>query len=206
MEKSANQRVKNRKTMHWGWIIFWIIVFWPVGIYFVIQKFSCDKTAILNKGRTILPASLLLILFGAVGLSIFFDGGDGYDLGVAIAFLVGGIYLLWLSISSMRKGKRFKRYIGLIVNQSQDSLDQIAGIIKQPYDRVAKDLQEMIDKDYFTGSHIDYQKRQFVFICPNTPLVNAREVVVNCKHCGAVNKGYEGQVTKCEYCDSYLQG
>jgi hypothetical protein len=45
--------MSNKKNLSWGWIIFWIIIFWPVGIFFLFKKLNDDKTAILKNSKTV---------------------------------------------------------------------------------------------------------------------------------------------------------
>ncbi len=41
----------NNNTTSWGWTIFWLIVFWPVGLFLVIKKMSTDKSVLMS-GKT----------------------------------------------------------------------------------------------------------------------------------------------------------
>lgn len=45
--------MSNNKTMSWGWIIFWIIFFWPVGLIFLFQKLGRDKLAVLKNSKIV---------------------------------------------------------------------------------------------------------------------------------------------------------
>ena len=96
----------QKKGMSWGWIIFWIIVFWPIGLYFVIRKVAVDKSAIMSgKTGTLSVIGWILIFLGISAFSLVSD--ESYDFGsldmfIAIMFIAGGVLLL-------RKTSRMKK-------------------------------------------------------------------------------------------------
>jgi hypothetical protein len=125
-------------------------------------------------------------------------------------FLVGGGYLSYISVEMIIKRKKYMRYIELVVKESQYSIFTIARILRLPQEYVIWDLQEMIDKGYFKGAYIDKGKNEMILVNGNlgqekTNRCSGKEILVICEHCGASKLVCEGAISKCEYCDSYLQ-
>ena len=64
----------REKPTSWGWIIFWFIIFWPVGLYLLIKRLRSDKSATLERDRikTLTTLSYVLMGFGAIYLIMTF--------------------------------------------------------------------------------------------------------------------------------------
>lgn len=197
----------TKKTTSWVWIIFWFVLFWPIGLFLLLRKISADRSVTLKDGQTVAIISYILI-----GLGVIYLAGDMPLLAI---FLIGaGIWVNYISRKMKLTGERYKKYIVLIVNQSQTSIDNIASIVGLPYEAVMQDLQKMIDAGYFDNAHIDIGKREIVlvqampqqtsqiFVAQTQEQVQER--LVTCESCGANNR-ILGQIGKCEYCDSLLQ-
>jgi len=200
----------TRKSMAWGWIIFWLILFWPLGLFFLFKKIHTDRTASLNNGRTVAIVSYVLMGFGIVSLGTLNIPG-------VILFGGGGIWLFVISRRMQATGARYRKYIALVVNQEQTSIDAIAAAMGVSYGEAVKELQQMIDRGYFEGAHIDAGSREIhlakappppvIAEAPEMPIpagIPIQERVVACNSCGANNR-VSGQVGECEYCGSPLQ-
>jgi len=139
----------------------------------------------------------------------------------ALVFIIGGVIVNRMARKTKKTGERYKQYIALIVNHSQNSLDAIAQSIGVPYAIVVEDLQKMIRAGFFQRGYIDYTYRVIVFAPPmphqvwNTaysgaaiaaPAAPPRVIVVICRSCGANNSVYAGYGDECEYCGSPIYG
>jgi len=144
---------------------------------------------------------------GVIYLIMAFE--DPGMIAAAIIFDGGGVLVNWFARKTKREGERYKKYISLIVNQSQTSIDNIASAVGVTYEAAAKDLQKMIDAGYFVGAYIDVSQREIVLAKPaqasaGSSVVQVQERVVTCGSCGANNR-VMGQIGECEYCGSHLQ-
>jgi hypothetical protein len=203
----------SKKTLSWGWIIFWIFIFWPVGLFLLLRRFAVDKSAVLRSVKAITVVSYILMGLGVIYLLISFADNNRSVITAAIIFGGGGILINRFAKKTKLTGERYKKYISLVVNQNQSSIDNIASAIGIPYETAVKDLQKMINIGYFTGAYIDVAQRDIVLakpapqqiIAPSAATVGiAHERVVTCGSCGANNKVI-GQIGECEFCGSYLQ-
>jgi len=210
--------VAEKKPVSWGLIIFFFIVFWPVGLFLLVKRLSVDKSATIKNGKSLTIFSYVLM---GLGVIIFFSrvSGPG-DTGIAILsglfplvmFVGGGFLLNRLARKTTQTGERYKKYIALIVNQNQTSIDHIASTAGVPYGIVLTDLQKMISLGYFPGAYIDLDRGEIfsaripqpqVFTQPGS-FVQVQERVATCRSCGANNR-VVGQVGECDYCSSPLQ-
>ncbi|MCL2391806.1 MAG: hypothetical protein FWC66_04250 [Oscillospiraceae bacterium] len=206
---------KEKKPTSWGWIIFWFIIFWPVGLVLLIKRLSVDKSAAIKNNKAISIVSYVLMGIGAIYLIMAIAGESGMW-AAAIIFGGGGILVNRYARKAKLTGERYKNYIGLIVNHNQTSIDNIAAATNVPYDTVVKDLQKMITMGYFVGAHIDIAQREIVLarhepmphptmpFSANQGQAQMQERVVVCSSCGANNR-VVGFVGECEYCGSPLQ-
>jgi Zn finger protein HypA/HybF involved in hydrogenase expression len=213
----------GKKPVSWGWIIVCLFLFWPVGLFLLIKRLAVDKSATLSRGKTIMVVSYILMGLGVFYFFMVITGNveetESTMSAISYAFLMlvlfsgGGVLLNWFARKTKRAGERYKKYITLIVNQSQTLIDNIASAVGIPYDLAVKDLQKMIDMGYFIGAYIDVNQREIVLAKtapPQTltqsasPAIPIQEKVVACSNCGANNK-VTGQIGECEYCGSPLQ-
>lgn len=207
----------EKKGLSWGWIIFWLIVFWPVGLYFVIKKMSSDKSAIMS-GKTNSLSIIAWVLIGFGGLSAIAgitnpeEGSTGV-IAFAIGMVLGGVLLLLKSNKAKKLAIKYKKYIDVIVNQNNRSIDYIASAVGVQYSDAINDLQEMINIGYLNGAFIQQGTREIVFkqldtVIPS-PFVGQtapKTTVVRCPGCGANNVIPINSVTSCEYCGTAIQG
>ena len=213
----------GKKPTSWGWIIFWFILFWPVGLFLLIKRLGVDKSATLKSSKTLMIVSYILMGLGVIYFFAAVTGNveetentmNAISAGILmlVMFSGGGVILNWFARKTKRAGERYKKYIALIVNQSQTSIDNIASAVGIPYDAVSKDLQKMIDSGYFVGAYIDTTQREIMLAKVAPPQVSTssapsalqvQERVVICRSCGANNR-VVGQIGECEYCGSPLQ-
>ena len=202
----------TKKGTSWGWIVFWFILFWPVGVFLLFKKLTVDKSATMKGGKVLSIVSFILMGMGAIYLIMAFTE-DSSMIAAAIVFGAPGVWLFFKARKTKATGERYKKYISIVINQSQTSIDNIASAVGVTYEVATKDLQKMIDTGYFTGAYIDVTQREIVLAktapqqvsAPSMPsAVQVQERVVACGSCGANNR-VTGQIGECEYCGSHLQ-
>lgn len=203
----------ENKGTKWGWIIFWLIIFWPVGLHLLVKKLATDQSALMSGKTSKLPVvGWGLIAFGVMGFFVeFSDTPDASGLMLGLAFVIGGVLLL-LKVSKTKKtAVKYKKYIDTVVNQNVRSMDNIASILALPYDVVAKDLQEMIDIGYLKDAYIHQSNREIILKQQETATYTQETYTdhtapqtkaARCPGCGANNVVIVGQVSECEYCST----
>jgi hypothetical protein len=203
----------EKKSTSWGWIIFWLIIFWPVGMFLVIRKLATDKSALMSGKKGALPvvAWFLIVIGGMVLIGLLSDtsGDSGGGVIVALAMIVGGILLLRKSSKTQQIAAKYKKYIDIVVNQNVRSIDHVASAVGLPYDVVINDLQDMINIGYLKDAYIYQGNREIALKQPEpaiyTQTATARQapaqtVAIRCPGCGANNVVSVGRVSECEYC------
>lgn len=203
----------ENKGTKWGWIIFWLIIFWPVGLYLLVKKLATDQSALMSGKTSKLPVvGWGLIAFGVMGFFVeFSDTPDASGLMLGLAFVIGGVLLI-LKVSKTKKtAVKYKKYIDTVVNQNIRSIDNIASIVGLPYDVVAKDLQDMIDAGYLKDAYIHQSNREIILKQQETATYTQETYTdqtapqtkaARCPGCGANNVVIVGQVSECEYCST----
>ncbi|GAA0076760.1 hypothetical protein UT300005_11380 [Clostridium sp. CTA-5] len=214
----------NKKSTSWALVIIALIIFWPIGLYLFYKKVNSDKTAALKNSQT-LNVIGYIFTFLAIFYFIMIASGNAKDLNgnpqirlyvVTIFFAIGGSFMLSAAKKMKQNAEKCKKYISVIANENQTSIDDISKIFSTNYDQVFKDLNEMIDKGYFQGSHIDINNgkiilqqqkiQQFNNTSEKDNSINKEPKVkeIKCKNCGANNKFISGETCECEFCGSIL--
>ncbi|QIB69689.1 hypothetical protein Ami103574_10305 [Aminipila butyrica] len=203
----------EKKGTSWGWIVFWLIIFWPVGLALLVNKLANDKSALMSGKTGIISAvGWFFIIFGILGIVAAFDtSSSDAVLGIIIgpAMIIGGILVLRKVSKTKRTAARYKKYIELAVNQNVRGIDNIAASIGLPYELVVRNLQDMINIGYLKDAYIDREARELVFkqIEPISytqesthQRADVQKIAVRCPGCGANNVVSVGSVSECDYC------
>ena len=207
------EKKKEKKTRSWGWVIFWFILFWPVGLILLFRKINSDRATILKDGKKVTIMSVVLMGLGVlIFMAILGGSTDTYTFLWAFALIGGGIWVFFVARKMKIDGERYKKYITLVVNQNQTSIDNIAPNVGVSYEVAANDLQKMIDLGYFIGGYINVAQREIV-LSKTAPqqssqtdtATQVQEKVTTCRSCGANNRVIVGRIVECEYCGSPLQ-
>jgi len=200
-----------KKGTSWGWIIFLIIIFWPAGVLLLLKKLTVDKSATMESGKKLPVVSYILMGMGVIYLIMTFTE-DSSMITPAVVFGAPGVWLFFKAKRTKETGERYKKYIALVVNQNQTSINKIVSATGFSYETVVKDLQKMIDTGYFAGAYIDVTTQEIALAKTTSQLIAQDSVaaqtqakVVVCGSCGANNRVTIGQITECEYCSSLLQ-
>lgn len=206
--------VTEKKQISWEWIIFWCIIFWPVGIYFLVRRLGSDRTATLKNSGTVKKTSIVLIVLGVLAMISAFSshGTIGTFFYGLLLFILPGVLLYKKSLSMKYEGRKLQKYIAIVINQGEKSIEKISGAVGVSMQEAQDDLQKMIDQGYFPDTYID--AATFEIILPDRKERDVMDYelerqknyrVVTCQSCGAQEKVAEGQIRECEYCGSLLQ-
>ena len=203
--------------LNWFTIIMALYLFWPVGIALIILRTKRNKggvfSGITNK-KIYLITGALLVLFGFTR----FDSSSTF----ALFMIVGGIVLIYYANTLAKKAQRNKKYIDMIINQRETSIDKISGMLNVKYDTVVKELKILQTLGVLNGAIINetthsitmpytqqsHQTSQFNqnSMNPNLSTNNISQQApmseTACPGCGAKYTGQKGSVCTCDYCDS----
>ena len=192
-----------------GWfIVLMFIVFWPAGIALLIMRNAGNKNALFigstDKKKYIIAGIALIVL----GLAMITESTI-----YGILMIAGGGALLYYSKTLTDKAARNRRYIDLIVNQKEGSIDNIAAVCNIPYDTAVKELKYLQTVGVLSNISIDEVNRTISLVQPEPSFINnamnaftqagpQEEVTCTCPGCGAKVLLVRGSSAQCEYCDS----
>lgn len=210
-------RNEKIKSSSWAFIITMCILFWPVGFYLLYKKLLSDKAAVLQNSRTLKKIGIGLIVLGVI--YFFGETSEGSNaIGPMLFFIGGGVFIIRTSKKMQIQGEKFKKYISIVINNEETSIDNIASAMNVSYEEAINDLKIMIDKGYFLNAYVDLGSREFVIrkkqyepinVKKNSSVNEVKEEkpkmkVVVCKNCGGNNTILEGEIYECEFCGSPL--
>ena len=198
-----------------SWVVIGILlfVFWPLAFILLLKKLAIDRSATIKCGRRLTLLSAILIFFSTAYLfgTLFLESRVSVHASVLI---VGGVWLCIYAYIVNEKGKRYKKYIDLVVNRSVTSIPAIAVEAGVSNATAISDLKIMIKAQYFPDAYINIPRNEIVFI--ERPLdaldrhmnkiaaAEAAPRTVICRGCGANNRVSGGGHHECDYCGSPL--
>lgn len=223
----ATNYVQQKKSTSWGVIILLLIIFWPVGLFLLYRKITDDKSAALKNSKVLNITGWIFVALSIIYFFMAITGNLKTDNGSSVVELImidliffggGGAFMIYAAKNMKVNAEKLKKYITIVINNNETSIDNIAAAIPASYEQTTKDLQKMIDNGYFENAYIDVSNREIVLlnkstvqthsvsnIQMNSPVNDPQINAVVCKNCGANNKVVEGQVCECEYCGSMLK-
>ena len=218
-----NQKEKNtERTLYvrgkqigtsWNIITIWLILFWPIGIYILLQRSGIDKSTIINGSHAPKIASGILFFASfSMFISPLIMADDGEPLGagmtvimivMGIAFAIGGFLILKILKETQVLAGEFKKYLNIVVNGKVTNIEEIAKSTGVNRSVVEEKIQCMIDLHIFKGAYIDYTLDELVF---GTKSIQSDFEYVNtvCPNCGAKQKIVKSKNNTCDYCRSTL--
>jgi hypothetical protein len=179
---------EKKSSPSWGVVIFLLIVFWPVGLYFLFNKLSSDRVTTIGSGGKVLKVVGWVFIIMAVVYIVLGSSGEGITksgetkgsetessdvnssekistelIALGAFFGVGGVLMLVSAKRKQIKSDRYRKYIAIVTNNRERQIDNIASAIPTTYDKAHNELQEMISKGFFEDAYIDESKREIIF-------------------------------------------
>lgn len=217
----------HKKSTSWGIIALWLILFFPVGIFFIVKKMTGEKFNYIKNGKSLRVLGYILLglagIYLIMGLTGELKTEDGSSIvgGVIVAEIIfggGGALCVFKGMEYIKRGAKYNRYVS-IINASNDLLvDNIAAAVPTTYDKAIADIQSMLDAGFFMNAYLDLNKRELIMakvapqpsVAVNTGYTGSQGAVdnqprsVKCPNCGATNTIVPGAKNECEYCGSAL--
>ena len=217
MTTNYNKSIKTEKktgSYSWSLIILLLIIFWPVGVFFLVSRLRVDKKASLSSGRTMMIWGWVIVGMGIISWSTLIEDGVLSGTFGALFFIFAGIALVYIGKRSSINAAKYKKYINMIVNNNVRSIATIASAIPVSYDIAREDIQKMIEKGFFENAYINFNVNEIVLSkidvvdskVSNLSMTKHKVemIVVTCTGCGANNKVEKGEVGVCQYCGSLI--
>ena len=163
-----------------------------------------------------------LVLFGLCTIVYLCDVEyrDKYGIGIFIGFLVFdliGLVFIHCARKRTKLAREFKKYVSIISTEPTDSIARIADVTGKTMEEVTKNLELMINRNFFVNAHINYSEQSIVFgqgmvqnmqMAQNlgmTQMPRIEYVSVSCKYCAGISVGIKGRPIKCRYCGMTLK-
>ena len=153
---------KREHGPSWAIVILGLILFWPLGVYFLLKKLMTDREAAVKKDNKTPVLGWLLLFIGLFFISSFIGGRAGGDVRLlfAVFFLCGGVIAIGAAKKGNQEGERFRSYINAIVNHGLVSMPDIAAFVQVSIKTVKKDLKKMVRMGYFEHAHLDEKREE----------------------------------------------
>lgn len=220
---SSNEN--KRKFTSVGWIIFWFIVFYPLGYVFLFlrlkDKFGNKYTAVNKDNEEIKVfkpgtgyeiGKKFMIFGGAVfalaALGMFSNAvryGFADDIVRTVAYAGISALLLYSAYKRAENQKRYQPYLNYLTAYGTDPIFDLAYSLGVTREQAIKDLSEMIQKKIIRAS---ISEDGYIVLDANPEKIPSSSryetKFVRCNSCGAPNAIKPGAPRKCEYCDSPL--
>lgn len=73
-----------------------------------------------------------------------------------LCFFSAGVGLLWVGLRKRKKARRYPKYLAMIGNRRAISVAMLSQAMGAPAAEVRKDLEDMLDNNFFPGGYLDY--------------------------------------------------
>lgn len=135
-----------------------------------------DNLKYINKKTKVKALGILKVVFGSIGSGIFgltFLGTFLIDsiistsiIEVFFVFILilffGNIILLFNGINSLKRIKRFEKYVKFLDNDSFFAIKDLANFMNEKESFIVRDLRKMINQNMFLEGRIDEEEKYFL--------------------------------------------
>lgn len=144
-------------------------------------------------------------LFGFVG-----DVQDAYiydysGLIMGIAFMFGGLAMVYSATKANLNLERYHAYNQLIFKKGVFSIDMLARSMDKTYAETLQDLDLLVRKGYLQDMSVNRDTRMIEGLFVSKYKASVKSKMVRCPGCGANNEVIEHETTECEYCGRKLK-
>ncbi len=178
---------------------------------------TSDGTKLTMNNGTILNADMIN------GEKYYYDSGNPYYTGwdsclkltlIEKIFSTFKTPLVWMAIIYLisciliyTKKKLCSKYMIIIGDKKELSIDTLMQNMNKGYDQVLKDLHMLKSKKFLNNYTVDFDKRIIYFNSEidNKSSSNIKSRSLKCPACGAQNNVTSARDNKCEYCGTILE-
>lgn len=230
MAKGKGEEIK--KAAGWGAIIAALVFFFPAGIVMAGVKLSREKDNYSSNAK-----GNRIIGYVFIGLGIFYfimcltgqttePATFGQALTGLLIFAAIGSYPCYAGFKYGKIGQIYDKYMPLINESVDGSLDDIAAATGKNYDEVVSDIDVLIKAGCLKDIRIDTTNRVFTsdimnmkktaaakkkIMATESEIISRKEKgllnykTIKCPNCGATNNVVYGEENVCEFCGSPLE-
>ncbi|MBR4727832.1 MAG: hypothetical protein IK080_08090 [Clostridia bacterium] len=201
--KDDTLHLKNATSdMTWGYVVTFLIVLFPVGVFFLIRKLIHEKTHYYDNGiKTIMlgcfvfvPAVLFLI-----SLLVSENGAPPWMLLViAVVASAAGLIALIAGFWLKHRGAMNNAFMSAITIDRITSIDTLSEKMHTDYSGAVRVIQRLIDAELLEDAYIYHKDR--IVIVPGI----SEKIAVKCSMCGGTTVLYSSEKRECRYCGAEL--
>lgn len=127
---------------------------------------------------------------------------------ITIFWGILGMAYITLGFFSLMKLNRWQKYVSVMDNKDEVSMDELILITNVSFNTLSKDINRMIKQKILDDAYIDLNRRMLVLHRQTNSQEsrdqNSAVEIQPCPSCGATNSLQAHQKGKCEYCGSVL--
>ena len=195
---------KKENSRPWWAIIVMLIVLFPIGVLFLINKVVNEKRELFINARALMVLGAVSLFFGALGagLTIYAAAAEGaaaialFGIPALALVLFGASMVIW-GVLLRRRAMAYNRYLRFLVLNSERSIPVIAQAMGVNTMQALEMLETLVDRSYIRGMYVDH----------GTLELKSKETAkfaVRCRHCGGTSILEAGKPVVCEYCGAAL--
>ncbi|MBQ6268004.1 MAG: hypothetical protein IJK64_09585 [Clostridia bacterium] len=201
--KDDTLHLKNASAdMTWGYVVVYLIVLCPVGVFFLIRKLIHEKTHYYGNGvKTIILGCIVFVpaVWSLISLLVFEDGAPSLMLLViSAAFSAGGLIALIAGFWLKHRGATNNAFMSAITIDKITSIDTLSERMHTDYSGAVRVIQRLIDAELLEGAYIYHKDR--IVIVPGI----SEKIAVKCSMCGGTTVLYSSEQRECRYCGAIL--
>lgn len=151
----------EKKTKSWGCIAILMIVFWPLGLYYLYKAMTADKTALVKNSKV--TKTIAYILFVVGGINVLTSANNKPDIfGPSLLIVIFACWLYRRAVKSRAKGEKYEKYKTIVYYHAHSSIAYVATAMNVSEEEANTDLQDMIKRGYFPGAYINEFSKKIV--------------------------------------------
>ena len=200
----ASYMETEEKTASWLTIFFWLILLFPIGIFYLLKKLTVEKVKYYAHGVRLLVMGFFIVAVSAIFIfwrvsMVYPDWWQMLQNGAFpfIYFLIG-IGCIVTGIILRKKGATYEKYMVLIEEYHITNLDKLKSELHITYAKVTSQLEKLIEIGFLSECYIYHRDREL--IVPSL----SKKIAVRCITCGATTVLYSNEEPICAYCGGGL--
>lgn len=166
------------------------------------------KTRLYQRKTGRLVWGVVLFFFGLFGLVTEVQDTYRYDYSgmiIGIAFMFGGLAMVYSATKSNLNLERYHAYNQLIFKKGTFSIDSLARSMDKTYQETLQDLDQLVRKGYLQDMSVNRETRMIEGLFVSKYKAQVQSKMIRCPGCGASNEVIQHETIPCEYCGRKLK-